>query len=68
VDDKVGQLLAALDVAGMTEDTVVIFTANHGDMLGERDLWFGMTLYEMSARVPLIVSCPSRYNGTPRHQ
>jgi len=68
VDDKVGQLLAALDVAGMTEDTVVIFTANHGDMLGERDLWFGMTLYEMSARVPLIVSCPSRYNGTPTNR
>ena len=63
VDDKVGQLLAALDVAGMTEETVVIFTANHGDMLGERDLWFGMALYEMSARVPLIVSCPSRFNG-----
>ena len=63
VDDKVGELLAALEVTGLLTDTVVIFTAHHGDMLGERNLWFDMALYEMSARVPLIISCPARFNG-----
>ena len=63
IDDKVGELLAALEVTGLLSETVVIFTSNHGDMLGERSLWFDMALYEMSARVPLLISCPARFNS-----
>ena len=50
VDDHVGTLLAALD-----DDDVVVFTSDHGDMLGERGLWYKMAPFEDSIRVPLIV-------------
>jgi choline-sulfatase len=50
VDDYVGSILAALD-----DDAVVVFTSDHGDMLGERGLWYKMAPFEPSVRVPLIV-------------
>ncbi|SMP39567.1 choline-sulfatase [Desulfonatronum zhilinae] len=58
VDDKIGRILKALDHAGLRDNTVIIFTADHGDMLGERGLWYKMSFHEWSARVPLIVSGP----------
>lgn len=58
VDDKVGQLLHALDASGLAENTIVMFTSDHGEMLGERGLWYKMNFFEWSARVPLIVSAP----------
>ena len=61
VDDKVGGLLAALTAAGLAEETVVVLTADHGDMLGERGLWFKMSFFEGAARVPLMVHAPGRF-------
>ena len=61
IDDKVGELLAALRAAGLDDDTIVVFTADHGDMLGERGLWYKMTFFERAARVPLIVCAPKRF-------
>ncbi len=61
VDDRVAELVAALEESGLDEDTVIIFTADHGDMLGERGLWFKMSFFEHSARVPLIVRAPQRF-------
>jgi choline-sulfatase len=61
VDDKLGQLLDALETVGLKDDTVVIFTADHGEMLGERGLWYKMSFFEDSAAVPLIVSAPRRF-------
>ena len=61
VDDKVGQLLEALDTVGLRDDTVVIFMADHGEMLGERGLWYKMSFFEPSITVPLIVSAPGRF-------
>jgi choline-sulfatase len=58
VDDKVGQLLAALKATGFDENTVVLFTSDHGEMLGERGLWYKMNFFEWAARVPLIVHAP----------
>lgn len=58
VDDQVGRLLAALEETGLAERTVVVFTADHGDMLGERGLWYKMSFFEGSARVPLIMAGP----------
>src|SRR6266700_1309433 len=43
VDDKLGQLLGALDTVGLRDDTVVICMADHGEMLGERGLWYKMS-------------------------
>ena len=58
VDDRLGALLRVLDLTGRAEDTVVVFTGDHGDLLGERGLWFKMCWYEMAARVPLVLSFP----------
>lgn len=56
VDDKVGRILQTLEDTGLADDTVVVFAADHGEMLGERGMWFKQTFYEWSSRVPLIVS------------
>jgi len=61
VDHQVGRLLHALDVTGQRDDTIVIFTTDHGDMLGERGLWYKMSFFEPSARVPLIIHAPGRF-------
>ena len=61
LDDRVGRLLAALDASGLRENTIVIFTSDHGEMLGERGLWYKMSFFEPSARVPLIVKAPGRF-------
>ena len=62
VDHWVGKLLDALQHHGLADNTVVVFTADHGDMLGERGLWYKMNFYEHSARIPLIVHAPGRYS------
>jgi choline-sulfatase len=68
VDDWVATLLDTLDVCGMADDTVVIFTADHGDMLGERGLWYKMCFFEGACRVPLIVAGPDIAAGlVPEH-
>jgi choline-sulfatase len=64
VDDKVGELMQALAESGQADNTIVVLTADHGDMLGERGMWFKMSFLEHSARVPLIVHAPGMF--TPR--
>jgi choline-sulfatase len=61
VDDHVGELLATLRTFGLAEETIVIFTADHGEMLGERGLWYKMHLFEWAVRIPLIVQAPGRF-------
>lgn len=58
IDDKVGELVSILERTRMLDDTVVVFASDHGDMLGERGLWFKMCFYEGSARVPLMLAGP----------
>jgi choline-sulfatase len=61
VDDHLARLLEILRVTGRLENTVVILTSDHGDMQGERGLWYKMSFFEGSARVPLVVSAPARF-------
>ncbi|MBP2235740.1 choline-sulfatase [Sinorhizobium kostiense] len=58
VDEKIGELLDVLERTGMAENTAILFLSDHGDMLGERGLWFKMSFFEGSARVPLMISAP----------
>ncbi len=60
VDDQVGLLLRTLRDSGMADNTVVVLLADHGDMLGERGLWYKMTFFEPACRIPLIVHAPGR--------
>jgi choline-sulfatase len=58
VDQKVQELLDALDATGQRDDTLVVFMADHGEMLGERGDWYKMSFFEPSAAVPLIFNAP----------
>ncbi|MCC6457070.1 MAG: sulfatase-like hydrolase/transferase [Caldilineaceae bacterium] len=58
VDELVGQVLAALVENGLAENTLIVYTSDHGDMQGEHGLWWKHVFYEESVRVPLIVHWP----------
>ncbi|HWD75753.1 MAG TPA: choline-sulfatase [Solirubrobacteraceae bacterium] len=63
LDERVGEVLAALRGSGLDDRTTVLFCADHGEMLGERGLWYKMSFLEHSARVPLIVRRPGAAAG-----
>jgi choline-sulfatase len=63
VDERIGTLLAELERAGLEGDTTIAFTADHGEFLGERGLWYKMSFLDPSARVPLIVRVPGAAGG-----
>jgi choline-sulfatase len=63
VDEKIGEILDVVSRGGFAEDTVVVFLSDHGDMLGERGLWFKMSFFEGSARVPLMIAAPGMASG-----
>jgi choline-sulfatase len=70
IDDKLGELLDVIEQTGQAENTIVVFTSDHGDMLGERGMVQKRTFYEWSARVPFIVggaavAAPGRTSDTP---
>ena len=58
LDDRIGEILDTLTACGLAEDTVIIFLADHGEMLGEHGLWYKMCFFEPSSRVPLIFRAP----------
>ncbi len=60
LDALIGQVLARLEASGLADDTIVIYTSDHGDQLGERGLWWKQTFYDESAKVPLIVAWPGQ--------
>ncbi|ORY12849.1 alkaline-phosphatase-like protein [Clohesyomyces aquaticus] len=61
VDDQVGKLLKLLKNCNLDKNTIIVFSGDHGDMLGERSLWYKMSWFEMSARVPMIINYPARF-------
>lgn len=60
MDAQVGKVMAALKSNGLDENTIVIFTSDHGYHLGEHDFWAKVSLHEESAAVPLIISIPGK--------
>ena len=63
VDDKVGQLLATLEKTGLKDNTIIVIASDHGEMLGERGMWYKMSHFENAVRVPLIIHAPEKYTS-----
>jgi choline-sulfatase len=61
LDDKIGEILSVLDAT--RQEAIVVFVSDHGDMLGERGLWYKMNFFEGSARVPLMIAAPNMSAG-----
>jgi choline-sulfatase len=60
LDTLVGQILETLRVNGLEDDTLVVYSTDHGDQLGERGLWWKHTFFDESVKVPLILAWPGR--------
>lgn len=58
LDDRIGKLLDLLEATGLQSNTAVVFTSDHGDMLGERGMWYKKSFYDRSLRVPLFIAHP----------
>lgn len=58
VDDNIGKLIETLEDLQLSDDTIIVFSGDHGDMLGERGLWYKMSYFEGSVRVPMLISYP----------
>lgn len=62
VDDNVGRLMKALDETGQRQNTIVVFTSDHGELLGDHGMYLkGPHMYDCSIRVPLIISWPGKF-------
>ncbi len=61
IDDKIGEILDVLDRT--RQEAIIVFLSDHGDMLGEKGMWFKMSFYEGSARVPLMICAPNMTPG-----
>jgi|TARA_B110000908_G_C10260543_1_gene458906 choline-sulfatase len=61
LDDKIGEVIEALD--STDQEAIILFVSDHGDMLGERGLWFKMSFFEGSARVPMMICAPDMKPG-----
>lgn len=62
MDEMVGRVVNELDRLGLRENTIVVFTSDHGYHMGEHDFWQKMSLHEESARIPLIIDAPGIKN------
>lgn len=62
LDDFIGDIVDELKLLGLYENTLIIFTSDHGDMMGERGMWFKRTFHEHSVKIPLVFHAPSRFS------
>lgn len=61
IDEQVGRVLKALEDRGLLDNTLILFTSDHGDMLGDHHLWRKTYAYEGAARVPMLLSWPKPF-------
>jgi len=66
LDDEIGKVLRSLADSEAADNTIVIYTADHGENMGEHGLWWKNCVYEHASHVPLIVSWPARWKGGQR--
>ncbi|SFJ51600.1 choline-sulfatase [Halobacillus dabanensis] len=60
-DHKVGQIIHELERLDMMDNTIIMVTSDHGEMLGEHGMWFKRTFYDPAAKVPLVISKPDQF-------
>ncbi|MCP4876234.1 MAG: choline-sulfatase [Gammaproteobacteria bacterium] len=58
IDDQIGELIKVLKETGLYDNTVIVLTTDHGEMLGEHGLWYKKSFFEEACRIPLIISHP----------
>ncbi|SDI80279.1 choline-sulfatase [Salipiger marinus] len=63
LDDKIGEVMEALRGTRAEDNTIILLVSDHGDMLGERGLWFKMSFFEGASRVPLMIAAPQMAPG-----
>lgn len=63
VDSQIGRVLSAVDRTGLSKTTRIIYTSDHGEMLGSREVWGKMCLYEEAMAIPLIIAAPDLPGG-----
>ncbi|MBI4873633.1 MAG: sulfatase-like hydrolase/transferase [Acidobacteria bacterium] len=68
VDNEIGKVLAALGRSPLAENTVIVYTTDHGENMGEHGLWWKNCMYENAAHVPMIVCWPKRWSGGQRRR
>ena len=61
VDEQFGRIVDTLQEAGFAQNTVIVVLSDHGEMLGERGLWYKMTFFEGGVRVPLLMHAPRAF-------
>ena len=67
LDEILGDLLHLLERGGLLENTIVVYSSDHGEMAGEHGMWWKNSWHEASARVPLIFQTPAQRRGEERH-
>lgn len=68
VDEQIGRILETLEARGMLENTLILYTSDHGDMTGDHHLWRKSYAYEASARIPMIIRWPEGMLDVERGQ
>ena len=63
MDSLIGEILKKVDELGLRENTIIVYTADHGEMAGEHGLWYKNSFYEASASIPLLLSAPKKIKG-----
>ena len=63
LDEVLGEFLQTVDAEGFLDDTIVVYTSDHGDLAGEHDLWWKGSFHEGATRVPLLVQTPAHRTG-----
>jgi len=58
IDDQIGDILRKVDELGLRDKTIILYTADHGELAGEHGLWYKNSFYEAAVRIPLICSFP----------
>ena len=68
IDEQIGRILKTLENTGRIENTIIVFTSDHGDLLGDHSLWYKFVGYDGSVRVPMILWGPGYFGGDQRIQ